>query len=132
MNRLLPTILVTSLFASAALAGSTVNHFGFAVDDEASMVACIFCHNGKMAKDVSMCTEEKMCVIYAKHVVDVRYPTASSDGRYAPVEEITRKGLRLVEGKIGCATCHSLTSKNQHLLIIAAEQDQICRSCHRV
>lgn len=106
-----------------------VEHFGYLVERTATMAQCVSCHNGKQGRAVSQCGN-RMCDIYANHVVEVPYPPAGKSGRYAPVEDIAIRGLALADGKIVCSTCHSLASKKEHLLVIDLQGDRLCRACH--
>lgn len=126
--KMIVALLNLSLLMTARV-DTKVEHFGYLVERDASMAHCVSCHNGSRGRAVSQCGR-RMCDIYANHVVEVPYPPAGKPGRYAPVEEIAIRGLALADGKIVCSTCHSLTSKKEHLLVIDLQEDRLCHACH--
>lgn len=109
-----------------------VQHFGFLVDANASMAACVSCHSGKPGKgrDVSRCTKDRMCFIYGMHLVEVQYPPPGKERHYATLEEAEIRGFTFDNGKIFCRTCHSLYSSKEHLLVVEAQGEKICHGCH--
>jgi len=109
-----------------------VQHYGYPVSTECSMTECVSCHNGRRGRDVSKCTSNRMCVIYGKHIVGVPYPPPGKERSYAPVEELGFYGMELPDNKLACASCHSLTSAKEHLLLVETTADKLCRVCHRM
>ena len=109
-----------------------VQHFGFSVKDDASMAACVSCHNGKPGKgrDVSRCSTERMCLIYGMHLVEVQYPPPGKERLFATLKEAEIRGFTFDNGKLFCRTCHSLKSPNEHLLVMEVQGEKICRGCH--
>jgi predicted CXXCH cytochrome family protein len=122
---------VLSVVAALSANAEQVNHFGKAVDPDASMAGCVTCHNGRNAGAVSRC-DSRMCMVYARHIVDVVYPPPGKERSYASLQEIEIRGFRLSDDRIACTTCHSLTSKNEHLLVFKETGDRFCAGCHRI
>jgi len=114
--------------ASVAPAWSVVDHRGHKVDHRAGSVACLSCHNGTRARSVMTC-DNRMCRIYAKHVVEVPYPL-DGNRKYPPAKEIRARGLELDNGKISCFTCHDLRNHAPMNLVLPQTDDDLCGVCH--
>ena len=131
--RTLLFLLGLSMVVSISAAEELVNHFGYSVDPDLSMAGCVSCHNGQPGKgrDVSRCTNDKMCSIYGMHLVEVKYPPPGKERLYATVEEAAIRGFIFNDGKIFCRTCHSLKiSQYEHMLVMESKGEKICKGCH--
>jgi predicted CXXCH cytochrome family protein len=125
-------LLIISVMLPFPASAENVLHFGFSVDSNATMGTCMSCHNGEpgQGRDVSNCNSERMCLIYGRHLVDVKYPTPGKESQFATLEEAAIRGFRFDNGKIFCRTCHSLTSSKEHLLVMEVQGEKICHGCH--
>lgn len=62
------------------------------------------------------------------HPIGINYEKfceGESSKNYFPVAVLK---IKLFDGKIGCGTCHSITSKRGKILVM--EQTMLCRQCH--
>ena len=130
--RIALSLLLLSVMLPVPAGAQTVEHFGFSVGGDATMAACVSCHNGQPGKgrDISRCVTDRMCSIYGMHLVEVQYPPPGKERLYATLEEAEIRGFTFDNGKVFCRTCHSLSSPREHLLVMNAQGDTICRGCH--
>lgn len=110
---------------------------GSSIDSESS--TCLSCHDGSAAVDVGyhIAGERRMNVRGmegpSSHPIGVVYSTAPSSRsiQLRPRDAVDRR-IRLFDQKVGCGTCHSLYSKEEHLLPFRNERSALCLSCHRM
>lgn len=66
-----------------------------------------------------------------QHPISVLYDP-SRDAGFEPVAIVEAAGLRLVDGRVECVTCHEPHSqRNRPFLRVANSGGSLCRSCHR-
>ena len=95
----------------------TVVHHGTTVERN-NHKACVVCHDSKG------CAE-------AAHPMNIAYPTGNSKS-FHEIAYVRKKGLRLVDGKITCLSCHDLANDLSSHLAITNVGSQLCMVCHRM
>ncbi len=120
--------LVFSALLPAGSFGGQVPHHGRMAESEGTATHCLGCHDGLSAKAVSYCTVN--CdVTSGSHAIEVKYPPSKKRNSYAPVEAVTAKGVKLVNGKVTCISCHDLKNPARFHLIKNSTRE-LCSVCH--
>ena len=95
---------------------------------------CINCHDGSVGKviDVRIVGEETLT--YAgrsmDHPIGMNYREASQYNRkLRPVESLSPL-ITLVDGKVGCASCHNQYSHELTMLVTSNKGSGLCMQCH--
>ena len=78
-----------------------VEHHGDTADIKGNRVACLSCHNDKIAKSLP---DNKV------------YPPPNRKSEFKPVADAQKNGVMFIDGKMDCTSCHGL---------------QICYACHQ-
>jgi hypothetical protein len=91
-----------------------------------TMKECLKCHNGVMARAISICVGNN-CLYTKNHSIMRPYPPPGKEHNYASVSEIEHAGCILENGKITCLSCHDLTKPPPHTI---RPGDQLCYICH--
>lgn len=65
------------------------------------------------------------------HPVGAQYikAAAKNPNKYKPYS-ILPKEIRLMNGKVGCGTCHNVYSKQKYMLVMNNHKSKLCLSCH--
>ena len=110
-------------------------HFGETLQTESGAPACLSCHDGTIAKAVDYQLYKSSSMgsgALGSHPTEVPYP-AEWSGRtdFAPTTEITQAGLRLLDGKVTCTTCHNLSLPVKYYLPLTMTGSALCLACHR-
>lgn len=95
---------------------------------------CLSCHDGSVATAVSPIAVGGTAFNgNGDHPVLISYSDAyfRNEGCYTPPGALDPR-LRLVEGQIQCATCHSTVEGEQDILVMANDRAQLCLSCHQM
>ncbi|MHB1155660.1 MAG: cytochrome c3 family protein [Phycisphaerales bacterium] len=114
--------------------------FGNSILDAASQ-SCLTCHDGSLAADVS--TGSGAGSVFNSsfnaardHPMGMTYPTrpqiTTSSGGFAPFRPFASLDPRitLIDNKIGCLSCHSPYSTEDHLLVMPNTRSALCLACH--
>jgi len=113
-----------------------VVHFGQLVDNESGSYDCLSCHDHNSAKGVGfqLWKHGSSASPLGSHPVEITYPAEwSGNTRFALPSEIEKSGLRLLEGKMACITCHDLRIQNsEYLLAVPLKGSELCLACHRI
>ena len=112
--------------ASPAITDKVVHH-GNTVDAEGIAESCISCHDGSIAGNISFCTVK--CDFSTPHAIMKKYPPAGKSAFYAPVAEARAKGVRIVNGKVTCISCHNLKNEGRYHLV-QDDRGKLCAICH--
>jgi predicted CXXCH cytochrome family protein len=104
-----------------------VGHHGNTVDADGTAESCISCHDGSIAGNISFCTVK--CDFRTPHVIMKKYPPTGKKASYASVTEVTAKGVRIVNGKVTCVSCHNLRNDGRYHLV-KDERRRLCAICH--
>ena len=70
----------------------------------------------------------------ASHPIGVFYPPRprpSAEGTFLPAIALDRR-VNLVEGRVGCLTCHDLFGTEEKLLVMSNRESRLCYSCHDI
>jgi len=126
------TVLVLAVFCvaiSAALLAiaEPVEHHGLIVEEAGTAEECISCHDGSVAGHVSYCTVK--CDFRTPHVIMKHYPPLRNATSFVPREVVEAKGVRFVQGKVTCISCHNLKNQYAPHLFLDSE-GQLCLICH--
>lgn len=112
-----------------------VIHFGELVDNESGSADCLACHDGTIAKGVEFqnWSHQSSSNPLSSHPVEVTYPSEWSGKSFAPSSEIGKSGIRLIDGKVSCISCHDLRlQKRDYLLPVTMNHSGLCFACHQI
>jgi predicted CXXCH cytochrome family protein len=109
------------------------SHGKLEIDPETG--TCMGCHDGMVASDVgSHASPLFMKMGNAEHPVGVAYQSRPPSRNSEAIQLVDRARLdprvRLFGGAIGCGSCHSIYSDEDHLLVVSNLRSQLCLSCH--
>ncbi len=105
------------------------------VDDNSR--ECLSCHDGTLSSmadtHIKGLSWEHSKNIGLSHPIGVDYESVylRNSRRYHPPRNLDPRIL-LLNGKIGCATCHSHYSKNRKRLVMSNIKSRLCLSCHNL
>lgn len=87
---------------------------------------CLACHDLVTRRDKTVRLDEvrSMCWI---HPLEILYPTEKKN--FMPTGDLY-SAIRLVEGRISCASCHSGRDADNYYLSVHALQPNLCAQCH--
>lgn len=123
---LLAAVLVALLPARSL--GVPVQHHGLTAESDGTSAQCLACHDGSTAGAVSYCTVQ--CDFRSSsHAIEKHYPPRKNRDSYAPVSDVTAKGVKLVNGKVTCISCHDLRNPARRHLIVNSVKE-LCMICH--
>jgi predicted CXXCH cytochrome family protein len=95
-------------------------------------LSCLKCHEKTIDKEelnsigAGMWRHPENARINHPIGIDYREFSSRKGGKdYLPADGLE---LKLYDGKIGCGTCHSITSRRWKLLVM--EETELCRKCH--
>ncbi|MBI2525973.1 MAG: cytochrome c3 family protein [Candidatus Rokubacteria bacterium] len=102
-----------------ALAGETDAHAG--VSPRSDSLVCLSCHDGVMAPDS------------LRHPIGMAYDASPlrRAGTLRPSASLA-PSIRLEDGRVGCSTCHDLSSSLRSKLVVANTGSALCFACHRL
>jgi predicted CXXCH cytochrome family protein len=121
-------VLLVVLSAASPAIADRVAHHGNTVDAEGIAESCISCHDGSIAGNVSFCTVK--CDFSTPHAIMKRYPPMGKKASFfASAAEVTAKGVRIVNGKVTCVSCHNLKNAARYHLV-QDERGRLCVICH--
>jgi len=113
-----------------------VVHFGQLVDNESNSYECLSCHDHNSAKGVGfqLWKHGASANPLGSHPLEITYPEEwSGNTRFALPSVIENSGLRLLDGKLACITCHDLRlQSHEHLLAVSLKGSQLCLVCHQI
>jgi len=123
-------ILLTACWMVLPLSsfGEPVEHYGMMVDSDSSSENCISCHDGSVAHIVSFC--RVTCDFSTSHSILKSYPPRGKAREYAGAAEVQAKGIRLVQGKVACLSCHDLRKPGPQHLVMSNVGSALCLTCH--
>lgn len=111
-------------------------HFGQLVDNESDLSECLSCHDSMSVKEAGFRNwrHKSSTNPLGNHPVEIPYPAEwSGNKRFALPSDIGKSGLRLLEGKVTCITCHDLRLfKRKSLLPVSMDNSALCFVCHRI
>jgi hypothetical protein len=123
-------LLLCFLGMAAIIAyADTVDHHGFQVSTEATYTECLSCHDGVLAPAVSVCLGT-ICTFQDSHPVNKYYPPPDRMREFAPATVAEMAGVKFVDGRIDCISCHELTATDRYYLRITNWKSRLCLACH--
>jgi len=128
-------MIVTEVACHGSVAPLVI-HFGQLVDNESNSADCLSCHDATTAKEVGYqrWSHKSSANPLGSHPIEINYPEDwSGSAKYVPRSEIGKAGLRLLDSKVTCITCHDLRlQKRKYLLPVTMDASELCFSCHRI
>lgn len=94
---------------------------------------CLECHDGSMATKVGHQRTGDLFEFGAdqEHPIGVEYrPKRGRDAVPLKPMATLDKRVRLMDGTVGCGSCHSLYSDQPKLLVMSNARSALCLSCH--
>lgn len=122
-------LLLGVLAAGIGLCGEEVAHHGSMVNSEGSYRECLTCHDGVIAQEMAPCITE-ICTVKRDHPVDRPYPPPNKMREYTPAAVAEMAGVKLINGRIDCISCHDLLNTAQYHLRIEQMYSRLCLTCH--
>jgi predicted CXXCH cytochrome family protein len=96
---------------------------------------CLGCHDGVTASEVKISVS---ATGYLQHESASSHPIGTDYAEYAnidtsvtPIDELPKEVL-LVDGKVGCPTCHESYKEVHGALVITKQGSKLCFTCHRM
>jgi hypothetical protein len=97
---------------------------------------CILCHDGMNAKyhDIRVRNERKsgisMNTVMGGHPIGMSYgASAYENGKLRHLKSLN-PSMVLVDGRVGCLSCHNLLNPEKNHLSSTNEQSELCLQCH--
>lgn len=97
---------------------------------------CVTCHDGSVGKvaNYRIAGEETLTYAgrYMSHPIGMNYREAAIyNQKLRPAESLSPL-ISLVDGKVGCSTCHNQYSHEQTMLVISNKGSALCLQCHDI
>lgn len=100
---------------------------------------CLSCHDGSTARTAQYVLHRSVSpshhptdAIHANHPIGQDYARAASDNpRLRSLDDLSPM-ISLLEGKVGCASCHSPYSQESHHLVFSNHGGALCQECHLI
>lgn len=123
-------VLSAGVFAAGiGLCGEEIAHHGFQVNSEGGYGECLSCHDDVVAKGMSPCMTE-ICTLKSEHPIDRPYPPSTKMREYTPAAVAEMAGVKLINGRIDCISCHNLLNTARFHLRIEDIKSRLCLTCH--
>jgi predicted CXXCH cytochrome family protein len=93
--------------------------------------SCLTCHDGNIATDVNM---GRIGSFEGPNPADhpVAIPYQSTGGTALnPLSSLDLR-IKVIDGQVGCVSCHSPYSRQKSLLVMSNIGSKLCLSCHRM
>lgn len=128
--RYLTTVLAIVFWMALSVPsfGEPVEHHGAKVDADSTSESCISCHDGSVANAASFC--RVTCDFSSSHSILKAYPPRGKASEYASAAEVQAKGIKLIQGKVACISCHDLRKPDPLHLVMTNAKSALCLSCH--
>lgn len=102
-------------------------------------VDCLSCHDGITAKarDIrykndSINRTTDITSVKGSHPIGMDYGSyAYANKSFKPLRSL-KMGMELIDGKVGCLTCHNPLNKKKYHLATSNEQSKLCYTCHTI
>jgi len=92
---------------------------------------CLSCHEGSGGPHVDYCllleNMERNCT---GHIIGADYAERAARNRGLRSLEGLSGNISLYEGKVGCASCHSIYSTEERKLVMNNSGSALCKECH--
>ena len=97
---------------------------------------CLGCHDGTMAKAVNHRISDgdthrvkSIETIKGSHPIGMDYNAFARSKEYVPSNTLAAD-IKLINGKVGCVSCHNLLGRNDKYLAVDNTRSGLCFSCH--
>lgn len=97
---------------------------------------CLGCHDGTLAKAVNHRISDgdtqrvkSIETIKGSHPIGMDYNTFARSKEYVPSDTLAAN-IKLINGKVGCVSCHNLLGRNDKYLVVDNTKSGLCFSCH--
>lgn len=97
---------------------------------------CLGCHDGTLAKAVNHRISDgdtqrvkSIETIKGSHPIGMDYNTFARSKEYVPSHTLAAD-IKLINGKVGCVSCHNLLGRNDKYLAVDNTRSGLCFSCH--
>jgi len=109
---------------------------------DSQSLACMECHDGSLAPSDDVAVGGWQGAASGSSVpgpagLGLSHPVGADYARLAinhrglqPVAVLASGAVRLVEGRVGCTSCHSPFSTHAKLLVMTNTRSQLCLTCH--
>lgn len=111
---------------------------GQIMDIDIFSMDCLTCHDGVSAKerdiryknDSENRTQDILSVV-GSHPIGMDYGSYAYGSReFKPLGSLKR-GIELIDGKVGCLSCHNPFNKKRYHLATDNKRSELCLSCHQ-
>jgi predicted CXXCH cytochrome family protein len=116
------------LLWGSVLHAEQVQHHGGMVDADGTASQCLSCHDGLISHNVSFCTVR--CSVTGSHSIEKNYPPPGKEASFAPVASVKAKGIKLINSKVTCISCHNLRNPAKNHLVMDNQGSKLCLACH--
>lgn len=120
--------------AHATASGGTIDgrnggFLGSEIDEQSRQ--CLSCHDGSAARPASGVADNSTVGHQFGHVSAETYREAQRrPGRQLRPEGTLPPQVLLVDGRVGCSSCHSPWSRRPQMLNLPMQGSLLCRACH--
>src|SRR6266540_3005212 len=91
-------------------------HHDMPIDSAEDSAFCLDCHDGLKAELAGYCTVDQR--FNSPHVLFIPYPPPGREVEFRPLKFLQTAGIRLMNGRITCISCHNLANpKKPHLVV---------------
>ena len=138
-GRLSHALLIGSAHGAAVRAAG-VSGVAHDAESDSRSLQCLECHDGSVASSDGLmvgaaaahAAKPAGASLGQTHPVGVMYNDRFSVGEFKPAASLERGVVRLIEGRVGCTSCHSPFSRREKLLVMSNRGSGLCLSCHRM
>lgn len=97
---------------------------------------CIICHDGSVGKAIDYRNAGEETLTFTgqslSHPIGMNYHEATQQKQgLRPVENLSPL-ITLVDGKVGCSSCHNQYSDERAMLVISNRGSALCMQCHEM
>ena len=122
------SVIVTVCLATLLFRAEAVEHHGFNVNIHGSYSECLSCHDDTVARSIPQCMG--VCLLGESHPVNRIYPPPDRSVEFRTVSDAEQSGIKFVDGKIDCISCHNLRANYRNHLRVRIDGNQLCFTCH--
>jgi len=121
----------TNVIASAHLQGRLIQDERGGMLDSFS-IECLSCHDGVIASmgETTVRAGSFTHGIGLSHPIGNEYPRFNGKNDFVNVEFLPRS-IKLVDGKVGCLSCHNPYGSEDKYLVVQNKRSALCLTCHQ-
>ena len=127
---------VSRFGASYSYSVSFTNAAGDKLDIDSFSYDCILCHDGINAKyhDINYRSGKRSGItlktVLDSHPIGMSYGAMAYDNAKLRHQTTLNEELVLVDGRVGCLSCHNMLNPEKYHLAMSNESSELCLSCH--